>query len=493
MEILEAFDLTGSYRSAADLAGCDHHTVRRYVALRGQGRCVDEQARREQLIDAYLPKVEQLVEHSQGMVGADVVHGKLAAMGYEGSERTTRRAVAAAKKAFRAGQRRVYRPWVPEPGLWLQFDWGEGPRVGGRRTYLWCAWLAWSRFRVVIPTWDKTIATVVACLDATLRRIGGVPTYVLTDNEKTVTVDHVATLAVRHPQIVAAARHYGLTVHTCWPADPETKGGSEATVRIAKRDLVPTQVNLRAGYGSFAELQSACRAFCDEVNGKVHRESARVPGEVLADEQARLHPVPDEPYAATFGHTRRVMWDATISFSGTRYSVPHELLDERVWARVDGDELVITHLGARGPVEVARHQRANKGNPQINDQHYPARSGTPTERAPRARSAAEADFLAIGDGAAQWLAEAAAAGAVRIRSKMAEAISLAKLYDSPVVDRALGTAALAGRFGETDLAEILAYQRRRGQAGEPIRASENHTLQPGTGAWAGFGKEDTTS
>ena len=37
MEILEAYDLTGSYRAAAELAGCDHHTVARYVKLRAQG------------------------------------------------------------------------------------------------------------------------------------------------------------------------------------------------------------------------------------------------------------------------------------------------------------------------------------------------------------------------------------------------------------------------------------------------------------------------
>ncbi|MER5757135.1 hypothetical protein [Streptomyces sp. NPDC002088] len=27
MEVLEAYDLTGSYRAAAELAGLDHHTV----------------------------------------------------------------------------------------------------------------------------------------------------------------------------------------------------------------------------------------------------------------------------------------------------------------------------------------------------------------------------------------------------------------------------------------------------------------------------------
>jgi hypothetical protein len=28
----------------------------------------------------------------------------------------------------------------PSRELWLQWDWGEGPRIGGRRTSLWSAW-----------------------------------------------------------------------------------------------------------------------------------------------------------------------------------------------------------------------------------------------------------------------------------------------------------------------------------------------------------------
>nr|AKC91850.1 integrase catalytic region [Streptomyces muensis] len=108
---------------------------------------------------------------------------------------------------------------------------------------MWCARLAWSRFRVVIPVFEKALPTIVACLDATLRRIGGVPSYALTDNEKIVTTEHIANIAVRNPEIVEVGRHYGITIHTCLPADPEAKGGSEATVRIAKADLVPTSAN----------------------------------------------------------------------------------------------------------------------------------------------------------------------------------------------------------------------------------------------------------
>ena len=38
MEILEAFDLTRSYRAAAELAGCSHHTVKDWVRKRDAGR-----------------------------------------------------------------------------------------------------------------------------------------------------------------------------------------------------------------------------------------------------------------------------------------------------------------------------------------------------------------------------------------------------------------------------------------------------------------------
>jgi transposase len=244
MEILEAFDLTGCAYSAGQLAGCDPKTVQRYVTLRDAGGDPFERAVRPKLIDVFLPKVEELVDRSKAKIRADKVHERLVVMGFTGTERTTRRAVQAAKAAWRAGNRRVYRPWVAEPGLWLQFDWGDGPRVAGRKTSLFCAWLAWSRFRVVIPTWDQTLGTLVACLDATLRRLGGAPAYLLGDNAKTVTVEHVAGVAVRHPQIVAAGRHYGVTVATCEPFDPESKGGVEATVKIAKADLVPTSANL---------------------------------------------------------------------------------------------------------------------------------------------------------------------------------------------------------------------------------------------------------
>ncbi len=287
MEILEAFDLTRSFRDAAELAGCSHHTVADWVAKRDRGELPvpGEVVERPKLIDPFLPKVEEWVDRSKGKVRADVVFERLVAVGFEGSARTVRRAVARVKANYKRGRQRVYRPWIPEPGMWAQWDWGKGPTIGGRATNLFCAWFGWSRFRVVIPTWDRTMPTLIGCLDQAMRAAGGAPTYWLTDNERTVTVDHVAGIAVRNPAIVAAAHHYGVTIATCVPFDPESKGGVEATVKIAKADLVPTYANLRDGYSSWAELVDACDTFMVDVNGRPHRSTGRAPAEMLAEEQ----------------------------------------------------------------------------------------------------------------------------------------------------------------------------------------------------------------
>src|SRR6266498_3935192 len=262
MEILAAYDLTESYRDAGKLAGCDHHTVARYVAAREAGQLTAAPARRTQIADPYRELVEE------------------------------------------------------------------------RKSWLFCAWLSWSRYRVVLPIRDKTVPTLLGCLDTTLRAFGGVPTYGLTDNEKTVTVEHVARIAVRNPQMLDFARHYGLRIATCMPADPASKGGSESTVKLAKADLVPTEANLLGEYESFAELEKACAGFCEQVNAREHRVTRRAPAEMLTEERTRLHPLPEHPYTAAFGVTR-IVGDTTpmVAFDNGSYSAPHTLAGQTVWVR----------------------------------------------------------------------------------------------------------------------------------------------------------------
>ena len=173
---------------------------------------------------------------------------------------------------------------------------------------------------------------------------------------------------MRTPTIVAVGRHYGLTIATCVPADPESKGGSEATVRIARADLVPTDHNLRDEYEDFAALERACVVFCERVNTREHRITRRARAVMLAEEQERLHRLPAIAHTVCFGETRKVS----------------TLVDERVWARANGGEIVVVHADSEaGPREVARHAPTTPGRPSIDDAHYPQAGGRARAQAPR--------------------------------------------------------------------------------------------------------------
>ena len=119
MEVLEAFDLTKSFRAAGQLTGVDHHTVANAVAARARGEDTEDLAARPKVADAFSEKIEEWIERSGGKVRADVVHQKLVTMGYEGSERTTRRVVSILKANRSQVSHRIYKPWITEPGMWL--------------------------------------------------------------------------------------------------------------------------------------------------------------------------------------------------------------------------------------------------------------------------------------------------------------------------------------------------------------------------------------
>ena len=238
----------------------------------------------------------------------------------------------------------------------------------------------------------------------------------LTDNEKTVTDRHIAGIAVRNEAMVAVSNYYGVTICTCVPYDPESKGGSESTVKIAKADLVPTEANLLDEYGSFSELEAACSSAMATFNARVHSVTRRIPLEALQEELGFLHRLPDAPYTAAFGESRRVGWSSVISYRGARYSVPHSLCDTRVWVRTTGDEVIIVSGEGSGAAEVARHRTVAPGGSSICDDHYPERTSEPRERRPRATSRSEEQFLALGEGARRYLIEGAAVGRAAPRS-----------------------------------------------------------------------------
>jgi transposase len=170
MDILAAYREVGSYRGAAAICGTTHKTVKRIVQRHEAGGAAAQRKDRGHNYDEVRALVAERVRRSQGRISAKRLLPAARTAGYEGSARNFRRLVAQVRAAWRAGHHRGRRPAVWTPGDTLVIDWGS---EGG--LYVFCAVLAWSRFRFVRFAADEKAATTLACWPNASRCSAGCP------------------------------------------------------------------------------------------------------------------------------------------------------------------------------------------------------------------------------------------------------------------------------------------------------------------------------
>ncbi len=92
MDIIEAYDLFGSYNGAAKYVGCSPNTVKKFVQARSAGQLIRQgkYERRPKATDKYVAVIEEAVDRSKARVRANQIHLRLVALGYSGSMRSTR-------------------------------------------------------------------------------------------------------------------------------------------------------------------------------------------------------------------------------------------------------------------------------------------------------------------------------------------------------------------------------------------------------------------
>ena len=192
MEIVNAYELVGSYRGAAELCGTTHKTVKRILERRDVGEA------RRHVTETNTRSVQGLiaerVRSSDGRISAKRLLPMAQAAGYTGSARNLRRAVAAAKATWKR-QRRTYRPWLPTPGEHLAIDWAA--EYGWQ---IFCAVLAWSRYRFVRFAANQRRETTLALLAECFAELDGVPAVVLSDRLACLKAGVVANVVVPHPE-----------------------------------------------------------------------------------------------------------------------------------------------------------------------------------------------------------------------------------------------------------------------------------------------------
>jgi transposase len=446
MDIIAAYREVGTYRGTAAMCGTTHKTVKRIIERALAGDKAPPRKPREHNYDQVAGLVAEKVRATHGKISAKRLLPLAQAAGYGGSARNFRRLVAQAKKDWRRDNHRGRRPAVWTPGETLVIDWGDA----GGGLHVFCAVLAWSRFRFVRFADNERAATTRGFLAECFETLGAVPKVVLADRMGCLKGGVVANKVIPTADYVRFATHYGFRPDWCEAADPESKGIVENLVGYAKRDLIVPQ----APFDDLTVANVAARTWCAEVNTVVHSEICAVPAERLVAEREVMSALPSlRPAIGKPPITRKVDKLSCVRFGSARYSVPTHLIGATVAVVEAGGRLLVTDL-ATGEV-VADHTPVAPGEASVRDEHYGGPRPAP-RRAARARTETEKAFLALGSAAETWLTGSAASGNTRLAADLVELAALGAAHGEQALVAALERASRFRRWRAADVRSILA-------------------------------------
>ena len=175
MDVIAAYREVGSYRGAAAICGTTHKTVKRIIeratsaggAWRRRASAARAQLRRGRRPGRREGREDRGPDLGEAAAAGGPGRG-LCGVGAELPPAGRGREAGVAAGQARTGGRR---PAVWTPGETLVIDWG----VPGGGLHVFCAVLAWSRFRFVRFAADEKAATTLALLAECFEVLGGVP------------------------------------------------------------------------------------------------------------------------------------------------------------------------------------------------------------------------------------------------------------------------------------------------------------------------------
>ncbi len=237
-----------------------------------------------------------------------------------------------------------------------------------RTAQLFVATLGASNYTFAEATWTQGLPDWIGSHTRTFAFFGGVPGQIVSDNLKSgVTKACFYEPAINRTYADMAA-HYGTAVVPARPYKPRDKAKVEVAVQIAQRWIVARLRDRR--FFSLAELNAAIRALVDQLNGCVTRHLGASRRQLFEDlERPVLKSLPDAPYVYAEWKQRTVGLDYHVEIERHYYSVPHQLLRQKVWARMTEKTVEVFHEGQR----VAAHVRtsSNRRHTTVRD-HMPS-------------------------------------------------------------------------------------------------------------------------
>lgn len=390
IEVLRAWLGGAGKRPAAARAGVDVKTAARYIAAARQAG-LSREGGPEQLTDELLGRVigavrpsrpaghgpswqllEARKEEIAGWVGQDLtlvkIGEKLERSGTAVPYRTLAR-FAAAECGYQSRGPKVTVPVEDgDPGRELQVDFGylglipDGDRR--RRVYGLVFTAVYSRYCYVHLSYRQTTEAVIAGCEAAWAFFGGIFPVLIPDNLKPVVDKANRVDPTWNREWLEYAQVRGIVADPARVRSPQDKGRVENGVKFAQRSFFAGEEFL-----GLEDAQRRAAEWCRVRAGlRIHGTTRRQPAVVFAAQEAPLlAPPPQRPYQIPYWGEFTVHRDFQIRVQYASYTVPYQLVGQRVTARADESLVKVYH---RGQV-ITTHPRQPRGGHSRYREHYP--------------------------------------------------------------------------------------------------------------------------
>jgi len=352
-----------------------HDTVRRAVGL----LTLDGARTRPSKLDRYVSFIEATLEQYPRLRATRIAE-MLRVRGYVGSDVQVRRVV---RQLRPASTQEAFLRVSTLPGEQAQVDWGSFGtlQVGHAKRALSCFVIVlgysrrlWARFFL-----EQQLDSFIRGHAEAFAAFGGAPRVVLYDNLKSVVIERSGDHVRFHPRVLELAGQYHFEPRPCAPYRANEKGKVERAIRYLRESFFAAR-----RFTDVDDLNAQLWRWLADVAdqrtcpGDPARRSVR---ECFAEEQPLLVPLPE--HAETWSTPREVIARKTpyVRFDLNLYSVPPELLGQRLTLLASPDEVRIT----RGSTVVARHRRSWDRGQVLEDHAHLAALTTIKRRARESR------------------------------------------------------------------------------------------------------------
>lgn len=249
-------------------------------------------------------------------------------------------------RAQRGPEREVVFPQEHMPGRMAAIDFTYGTELevtiaGQPFVHLFFEFvLAWSGWRYVQLAFGETFEALVSGLQSALWTLGGVPELVRSDNLSAATHD-IRRDAGRDltPRFRAVLEHYDLRSSRIRPGESHENGVAEKAHDLLK-SAIGQKLLLRQSR-EFATVEGYVAFVQQVVEESFHRGREQR----IAEERAKLRPLPTTRVPEYSIVTTKVRCWSTISVRGRIYSVPSRLIRHEVEARIYPDTVEVRFGG----------------------------------------------------------------------------------------------------------------------------------------------------